>query len=66
MSESRTEARTRAGFTVEQRVALLESDMDQIDVKFDKLMSRMTLVITTSIMLAIAIFSAVVSVAVVR
>lgn len=56
----------RAGFTDTQRVALLESDMDEMEAALGKLMARLSWLIGTTFLLAIAIFSAVVSVAAVR
>ena len=64
MSESRREARTN--FTDTQRIGLLEGDMDTIEARHDKLVSRINWLIGTTFVLAIAIFSAVVSVAVAR
>ena len=66
MSEPRTETRVRAGFTDTQRIALLEGDMDTIEAKHDKILSRVNWLIAMTFTLALAIFSAVVSVAVVR
>lgn len=66
MSEPRTETRVRAGFTDTQRIALLEGDMDTNEAQHDKILSRVNWLIAMTFTLALAIFSAVVSVAVAR
>lgn len=66
MSEPRSEARARAGFTADQRISLLEGDVDAIEARHDKMMTRINWLIGTVFLLAIGIFSAVVSVAMVR